>query len=151
MDYKCELKTQAAQPAVVIRTLTSVEKLPEVLGTAFLLLEQHLHLAAVPPAGPPFVAYYNLDMQNMDVEIGFPSAVPVAGNENVASISVPAGDYATHLFVGNYQDMEPAYSALNAFIREKGREPTGVAYEYYLTDPDVQPPQTLISLPLKPV
>ena len=33
---------------------------------------QYAGQMGVQPSGPPFVAYYNLDMQDLDLEIGFP-------------------------------------------------------------------------------
>jgi hypothetical protein len=35
MAYLCEMKEQAPQPTLVIRTCTSVEELPQVLGQAY--------------------------------------------------------------------------------------------------------------------
>ena len=39
---------------------------------AVLEIAQYLAEQSEQPAGAPFVAYYNMDMQNLDVEIGFP-------------------------------------------------------------------------------
>ncbi len=104
------------------------------------------------PAGAPFVAYFNMDMQNLDIEIGFPVSHPLAGQGNIQPNQIFGGKLATCLYVGPYSDVGPAYDALTKFVKDKGVEATGVAYEFYLNDPQtVQPSelQTQIYFPLK--
>ena len=49
----------------------------------------------------------------------------------------PGGAKAKTMHVGPYQEMAAAYEALTQFIKDQGREPSGVAYEYYLDPPEV--------------
>ena len=152
MSYHCELKEWSAQPTLVIRTRTAVQDLPQVLGDAYCAIEQYLRELEEPPAGPPFTAYHNMDMQNLDVEIGFPVPRELPGRGDIQAGHLPEGKIATYLYTGPYSDMEPAYDALSRWIEENGYEPTGVAYEFYLTDPEETPPeehQTQIVYPLK--
>ena len=79
MSYKCELNEQATQPALSIRTRTPVQDIPQVLGKAYGAIAQYLGELGEQPVGPPFAAYYNMDMQNLDIEIGFPAAVKNSG------------------------------------------------------------------------
>jgi effector-binding domain-containing protein len=97
----------------------------------------------VPPAGAPFVAYFNMDMQNLDMEIGFPVMQPLPGKGEVQASQIPAGKAATCLHTGPYPEIESAYKALSNWVAEKGYTPTGVAYEFYLNDPGETPPQEL--------
>jgi len=152
MSYQCELKEWSAQPTLTIRTRTAVQDLPQVLGEAYQAIEEYLGELKEQPAGPPFTAYYNMDMQNLDVEIGFPVPRELSGRGAIQAGHLPEGKIATSLYTGPYSDMEPAYAALSEWIEEHGYEPTGVAYEFYLTDPDEAPPeewQTQIAFPLK--
>ena len=152
MDYKCEVKELPAQPVLSIRTKSAVQGLPQVLGVSLGAIAQYLGSLGENPTGAPFVAYYNMDMQNLDIEIGFPVSRPLAGQGNIQPNQIFGGKLATCLHVGPYSDIRPAYDALTQFIKEKGVEPTGVAYEFYLNDPQtVQPSelQTQIYFPLK--
>ncbi len=152
MAYHCEVKEQPAQPVVSLRTRTAVQDLPLVLGEAYGALMRHLVSLDEFPGGAPFVAYYNMDMQDLDIEIGFPVARQLPGNGKVQAGSLPAGRYATTLYTGPYPDIAPAYEALSAWLRKNGIEPTGVAYEFYLNDPQSTPSQELqtqICLPVK--
>ena len=152
MSYACELKEQAAQPTLAIRTRTSVQDLPRRLGESFGAIAQYLGELGEHPTGAPFSAYYNMDMENLDVEIGFPVSRELPGRGDIQPGEIPGGKAATLLYTGPFSEMEPAYDALSQWMAENGHEPTGVAYEVYLSDPDEVPPeelQTLIMFPLR--
>lgn len=152
MSYNCELTQQPAQPTLSIRTRTSVGELPQVLRKAYGDIAQYLGELGEQPAGPPYTAYFNMDMQDLDVEIGFPVPRQLLGKETIQASEIPAGKAATCLYVGPYSDIEPAYTALGQWIQDNDYEPTGVAYEMYLNGPTDTPPhelQTRILFPLK--
>ncbi len=151
MSYPCEIKKQAAQPTLSIRTRTSVQALPQLLGQAYGEICQYLDRLGEQPAGMPFAAYFNMDMQDLDVEIGFPVAHPLPGQGRVQSSEIPGGNVATCLYIGPYEACGPVYEAMAQYVKEHGFTPTGVAYEFYLNDPNAEPkqePQTLFLLPL---
>ena len=151
MSYECKIEERAAQPAMSIRTRTPVDKLPEVMGPAYGQIMAYLGEQGAYPAGRPYTAYYNMDMQDLDVEIGMPVAQPLPGAGDVQASEIPAGNAATTIHTGPYKDLGKAYDALQSFMDEQGVEGTGAAYEFYLNDPGEVPHselQTLIVLPL---
>ena len=152
MSYKCKVKEQPTQATLAIRTRVSVQDLPQVLGKAYGAIAQYLGESGEQPAGPPFAAYYNMDMQALDVEIGFPVSRKLSGKGDIQAGEIPGGKVATCLYTGPYSDIEPAYNALSQWMKENGYEATGIAYEMYLNDPGQTPPQELqtqIVFPLK--
>ena len=153
MEYNCEVKEQPAQHTLSIRTRTAVENLPQAIGKAFGDVAQYvMGELGEQFAGPPFTAYYNMDMQDLDVEMGFAVLKKLSGKGDIQSSEIPAGKMATLLYTGPYSDMEPAYNALFQWIQDNGYEATGVAYEVYLNDPSEVPPeklQTQIMFPFK--
>jgi effector-binding domain-containing protein len=60
------------QPTIYIRTITKVEQLPMLIGKSYGKLVEYLKNNDSMVSDMPYVAYYNMDMQNLDVEIGFP-------------------------------------------------------------------------------
>jgi effector-binding domain-containing protein len=104
-----------------------------------------------PPVGAPFVAYYNMDMQALDVEIGIPVARALPGKDTIYAGEIPAGKYATCVHTGPYDAAGAAYTALTQFVMENGYEATGVAYEVYLNDPSNTPPEGLMTQILFPL
>jgi effector-binding domain-containing protein len=152
MSYQCEVTKRASQPTLNIRTRTAVEDLPRVLGQAYGSIAQYLGELGEQPAGPPFVAYHNQDMQDLDIEIGFSVARQLPGRGDIQAGEIPGGKVATCLHIGPYSEIGPAYTALSQWMEEQGYEPTGVAYESYLNDPEQTPPEELrtqIAFPLK--
>jgi effector-binding domain-containing protein len=153
MFSKCEIKKQPAQPVMSIRARTSVQNLPMVLGKAFGDVATYIGEQGQQPQGPPFVAYYNMDMENLDIEVGFPVAKKLTGRDEVKANEIPAGKVATCVYTGPYgEEMKAAYEALGKLVEEKGCVPTGVVYEIYFNSPMDTPPeklQTKIVFPLK--
>ena len=143
MSYHCELFDQSAQPTLSIRTRTSVEKLPQVMGDAYGAIARHLASQGEEPGGAPFALYYNMDMQDLDIEIGFPVEKVIAGKGTIQPSQIPAGKYAAVLHKGPYTDLRLAYGALTQFITDQGLKPSGLAYEFYLNDPTETTPEEL--------
>ena len=152
MTYQCEIQEFPTRPTLSIRTRTTIERLPEVIGKSFAAIGQAIGRTGEFPAGPPFAAYYNTDMQDLDVELGFPVSHMLPGAGDVQASEIPAGKFALCIHVGPYNEIETAYHALTAWVKEKGHKTSGVAYEFYLNDPAEIPPealQTQIAFPLE--
>ena len=152
MDYHCEIKDLPEQPILSIRTHSSAISLPKALGKAFEKLEARLKELGEEPSGAPFVAYYNMNMLNLDIEIGFPVKRPLESNEGIKAGFQPTGKYAITMHQGPYSKVRPAYNALTKKVKDEGYQTTGVAYEYYLNDPGTTKPVDLLTqvvFPLK--
>jgi len=151
MTYTYELKQQLAQPALAIRTRAAVQDLPKVFGDAYGAIMQYLAELGEQPAGMPYAAYYNMDMQNLDLEIGFPVARKIAGKGDVQPSEFPGGKLASTVHIGPYDQVGPAYDALMHWVGTQGYEATGVAYEVYYSGPETPPQEikTEIVFPLK--
>lgn len=66
------------------------------------------------PAGMPFVTFYNMDIQALDIEIGFPTARSLPGKGEVQPAAIPAGPVATCEYTGPYEELAAPYEALKA-------------------------------------
>ena len=152
MTHKCELIELQSQTTLATRTRTPVQELPVVLGQIYGTIMQYLCEHGEVPGGAPYVAYFNLDMQDLDIEVGIPVSRPLPQKGDVLPGEIPAGKYAACLHVGPYSEVEPAYNALMTWVKDHKYDVTGVAYELYLNDPGEVPPgelQTQILFPLK--
>jgi effector-binding domain-containing protein len=152
MDYKCEIVQRSAQPTASSRTRTPIDQLSMVMGKVYSQIGAYVPESGAAPAGAPYTAYYNMDIQDLDLEIGFPMRAPVSGKGEIQAGEIPAGRYAACLHVGPYAEIEAGYTALTAWLEENGHEATGIAYEFYLNDPGEVPPEqieTQILFPLK--
>ena len=152
MAFQNEIKTQDPQPTLSIRSRTSIQGLPRLLGESYGKIAGYLAELGEEPAGAPFAAYHNMDMHDLDVEIGFPVAKAIRGKGEIQASQVPGGKLGYALHTGRYGDIAPAYDALTQFVKEQGYEPTGISYEFYLNDPEETPQEQLLTqivFPLK--
>jgi effector-binding domain-containing protein len=152
MSIDCQLKERKPQPSLAIRTRAPVQALPQTIGNAYAAIGEYLQQLGEHTAGAPYAAYFNMDMQDLDIELGFPTAKPLSEKDKIIVSEIPGGQFATCLHTGPYSDVEPTYNALFQWMQAQGYTWTGVAYEFYMNDPDETPPeqlQTQIFLPIK--
>jgi effector-binding domain-containing protein len=145
MSYKFEVIETSEQPALSVRTVTSVDRLPAEIGRSAQVVIDYLNEVGEQPSDALYVAYYNMDMQKLDVEIGFPVKKVLEGRGEVCKGTVPAGKKATCMYKGPYKEMEPAYGAMSKWMEENGHQPTGIMYEYYYNSPDEVPESELLT------
>lgn len=110
----------------------------------------HLGRTGVQPSGMPYAAYYNQDMQNLDLEIGFPVSTSITDNGEVKSGELPGGLWATLMNIGPYDSVGPAYETLTKAIAERGSTVAGPVYEFYFDGPETPPEEirTLVAFPI---
>ena len=152
MSYQCQLIDRPSQPVASIRTHAAVENLPQVLGQAYGAVAQYLGQIGQSPIGEPFTAYYNMDMQNLDLEIGFPVAKAIPGKDTIQPGEIPGGKAVTCMHKGPYDKMAEAYEAMDQWMKDNHVEPSGVCYEFYLNGPQQVSPEALetrIMFPIK--
>lgn len=142
MIYPCEIQERPAQPTLTVRFRAPVQDLPMHFGRIYGLIGQYLGQIGAQPVDAPFAIYYNLDMQNLDIEAGFPVVSLLPGSGEIQASEIPGGTFAVCHFTGPYDAMMPGYDALTEFARASGYAPSGIVYEYYLTEADV-PPQDI--------
>lgn len=131
-----EFKEQERQPVLSIRTRTNMENLPKTIGDSYHKIAVYMEELGEKPKSEPFVAYYNMDMQDMDIEIGFPVGKLLSGKGDIRASEIEAGPVATYMYKGPYSGMEPVYIEIFKQIEEKKCIPKGVFYEFYYNAPD---------------
>jgi effector-binding domain-containing protein len=112
MNSGIEMKEEQTQPVLSIRTRAAVQDLPNVIGESYGKIMQYVEKIGKQPSGAPFVAYYNMDMDDLDLEIGFPVAKPLDGNDEINRSEIPAGKYISMTYKGPYTGMEQPYGEM---------------------------------------
>lgn len=143
MSYEPRIVVQEEQLVLSVRTRTSVGNLPGLMGKTYGAIAAYLGELGEQPSGMPFAGYFNMDMQNLDVEIGIPVRGRLPGRGDIRLSKIPGGQLATCIHAGPYSAIEPAYIALQQFVKDGGYEATGAAYEIYLNDPGETPEEEL--------
>lgn len=146
-----ELLERAPMHTLSIRTRTGVEKLPEVIRTGYAQIAAYLKELDAMMADVPFVAYYNMDMEDLDVEIGFVVTKQFPGKNNIQAGMIMPGKAALCMYKGPYIDIEPVYMDILKWMFDNEYEPTGVVYEHYYNSPEDFPESELLTRIVMPI
>lgn len=133
-------------PVLMIRRRTTLEGLKEVIGDGFMKIATYLEYLGESPAGPPYAAYYNNEMDNLDLEIGFPVVSPLPGQGIIHGSFIRAHTAVECLHKGPYKDFKETYGEMMKWIEEKELSPSGAFYEFYLNSPGDTPESELLTL-----
>jgi effector-binding domain-containing protein len=140
-----EIVMKAEQKTACIRARTPVSGLAREMGAAYGEIMMHLGKQGIQPAGAPYALYHNMDMNDLDVEMGFPVASPFTAAGRMTPGTIPGGRTAVGMHKGPYDQIEGTYKALAAFMQEQKVVPLGPAFEVYLNDPQTTKPQDLLT------
>jgi effector-binding domain-containing protein len=145
MGYIFQIVETEEQPVLSVQTTTSAVNMPNVVSKVYGSILNCISECGEEPLGPAFIAYYNMDMENLFVEIGFAIEKEMPGKGDVTLRYIPAGKKAIAFHRGAYQEMSSLYEKLATWISQKGYEPTGVVYEYYYNSPQEIPESELLT------
>lgn len=105
----------------------------------------------VQPNGAPFFRYLVIGDAKckFQLEIGVPIVSPMFGDDRVITGTIPAGKYATLVHIGHPDSISSSFKVLEEWAKDhdiewdiqmKGdKEVWGGRFEYYLTDPVIEP------------
>jgi effector-binding domain-containing protein len=144
------IETRPEQPYVGVRTQVPMTELGTVIPQLHSEAMTWLKSQGLKPSGPPFVRYHVINMEDkLDIEMGWPTATKLAGNGRVQGGVLPAGKYASVLYMGDYSGLMEANRVLvdwakdNNIAWDRWDAPNGDAfrsrYESYITDPGDEP------------
>ncbi|WP_292364005.1 GyrI-like domain-containing protein [Methanoculleus sp. UBA208] len=138
------------QPTLSIRTRTKVEDLPVLIGESYGKMAAYLKELGEFLSDMPYVAYHNMDMQNLDVEMGFPVPKALPGKGDIQSGSMPEGNVVFCIYRGPYREMASTYNEMANWIEKNGLKPVGTVYEYYYNGPEY-PESELLTMIVMPI
>ncbi|HWP80291.1 MAG TPA: GyrI-like domain-containing protein [Candidatus Acidoferrum sp.] len=146
-----EILEKAARPTISVRTHTRVENLPTLIGESYGKMAAYLKELGEFLSDVPYVAYHNMDMQNLDVEIGFPVSKSLPGTDSIQPGFIPAGKMSFCMYRGAYSEMEAVYGEMSKWIADNNFKPVGTAYEHYYNGPEFPESEmlTMIVMPLE--
>ncbi|MDD4730245.1 MAG: GyrI-like domain-containing protein, partial [Dysgonamonadaceae bacterium] len=101
MSYLLQIVETEEQPVLSVKTTTSVNNMPNVVGRIYSQIVNYIIEKGEEPIGPAFIAYYNMDMENLIVEIGFPITRKIEVKDDIVQRYIPAGRKATGCHKGS--------------------------------------------------
>ncbi|MBU5361673.1 GyrI-like domain-containing protein [Enterococcus raffinosus] len=106
------------------------EFMGEAIGRILKLIEEN---EAFPSSGP-IVCFHNVDLEALDVEIGFATPKPLKAQNELHTLTHPIRTIAVTIDRGPYEQQDPTLEALMKWIPENGYEALGGIYYHYLND-----------------
>lgn len=148
---KISLFEQPEQHVLSIRTTIHFNDYPNTAVQAYKKIMEYAECNGLLLSSGPFVCYHNDDLENLDVEMGFPVAKPVSGNDDIAGYTIPVQKVVSGIFLGAYEDTDSLMIEIMQWIKEHGYEQQGKIYNYYLNDDNRNASELLtqIVIPIK--
>ena len=139
--YQVFSRQNVEQPTLTMTAKVPVAEIPDFLGKAYATVTEHVARSGLVFAGAPFARYRPLDDEfaEFEIEAGFPVLSGAEGSAEVVASTLPGGIAAVVTHVGPYDQMKPAYQAIEAWIVEHDSQAEGPAWEVYYSDPIEQP------------
>ena len=142
-EFVCELQELAPVAALVIRAYAAVADIGALFESGFGEMEHLLQRQGKKRPDTSFAHYYGMNNGKIEVEFGFPVDESVHGGGRAVIATAPSGKAVGCQYIGPYADIEPAYTALMKWVNDNGLTMNGEAYEIYLDDPFLTPPDQL--------
>jgi len=124
-------------PSLAIDVVASADNVLQELVKGYAKLNDFITAAGEYLADAPYVSYHfsnpqDVDLNALDVEIGFPVSVPLEGAGDIIKSSIPAGKFVQCVHFGPRKHLrEDVYSELEPWIKDKGYSLKGGMYEFF--------------------
>jgi effector-binding domain-containing protein len=147
-----KLEDRKEQPYVAVRSQATMNELDVAIPQGIGEVAAWLGKQGVAPAGAPFIRYLVIDMEALlEIEVGFPVASSLPGDDRVRAGVLPAGRYASLIYTGIDNGIQGNWELLkwgaeqglvwDKWETEKG-DAFGARFESFLTNPDEEPDRT---------
>ncbi len=145
MNYLFQIVETGDQHAVAIRSVTTEQELPALVGQVFNSLMEYIVKKDSLAIGPAYVAYFSSDENFIEVEIGFPVGEHLDGEGEIKDYIIPGGKRVVGYYKGSYDYLSYFHEEMFKWILLNDLEPSGVIYEYYFNSPGNIPDEELLT------
>lgn len=143
MAYEVTVKELPAAHLAVLRRRVTADGVGPAVAEGFATIAAAVGRSGAGFAGPPTLVMTELvDADGGDegeVELAFPTATPFPGLGDVVGQERAAELVATTIHRGPYEEVGPAYAAVEQWVTEHGHAATGAPREVYLNGPQEAP------------
>ncbi|GAB2862027.1 GyrI-like domain-containing protein [Lentzea nigeriaca] len=136
--YDIQPQILAEQPTAVAMGTVAVSEIGPWLTKTYNDIAAVLAGCGIEPTGAPFARYHRLADGRFRVEAGYPVGVAIDRADGVHPSVLPGGPAARTVHLGPYEAMESAYGALTSWVRARGGDVVGDAWEIYFSDPEIE-------------
>lgn len=129
------LKQLPEQPMLTLRkTINFFEDYANFMGEAINSILQLIEENNALPSSGPIVCFHNIDLEKLDVEIGFATPRVFEDKDEIKSLTQPIRTIALTIDRGPYEKQDPTLETLMKWISDHGYEAVGGIYYHYLNN-----------------
>lgn len=132
------------------KTIRFMEEYADFAGGAFAQILAYTGAQGLLPSDGPVTCFFNTDLEQLDVLIGFPYAKALAPSGDIQQVTIPAADMVTAIDLGPYEEQDPTLMDMFAWIKAQGLAMEGPIYYQYLNDTE-RPESTYLTKMMIPV
>lgn len=132
----------------VRKTIDFMKEYSNFAGQALRATGDYLNEKGLFPMSGPIVCFHNMELENLDVEMGWQITEKIENKNNMACNFMPAGKIVSTIDLGPYEEQDPTLEDLFSWIKENGYEPKGPICYCYLNDTERPPAQFLTQMSL---
>jgi len=129
------LKQQPSFHTLTIRkTINFLNDFSGFAGQSFEKITKYLEELNVLLGGDPIVCFHNMDLEKLDVEVGFPVANFIEGKNEIIAKIIPSQKIVSAIDLGPYERQDSTLEEISTWIQKNGYEMQGEIYYQYLND-----------------
>jgi effector-binding domain-containing protein len=151
MIMEIEPGQQLSQPVLSIKAKVPEKALPEFVTKSYEKIISYLDELGEKPNGIPFIAYYNIDTENLrgdgtwNMEVGFPVSKVWPAKGEIKPAEILKGKTISCIYKGAYTGLGEAYSKLTEWINKNNHHSLNISYEYFYNSPADVPEEELLT------
>jgi AraC family transcriptional regulator len=134
-----ERRELAARPILFVRMRAARHEIAAAIAEGVGKAYMHAQKTGAAIAGHPFTRYLSAGPGLLDFEVGLPMAAAAAGEGDVQSGALPAGQAVVAVHGGPYDQLSETYAAIERWMAANNLRPDGPPWEWYTTDPAQHP------------
>ncbi|MEX2430602.1 MAG: GyrI-like domain-containing protein [Dehalococcoidia bacterium] len=138
-EYEVQQEERDETPTVIVTEHVPVAEIKQRLGQLFNEVHAHIIASGAQPIGAPFARYHSMTDEDFEMEAGFVVDRPLDGTGRMQASTLPGGPTAVTWHTGPFEEVSEAYEAVEEWMKEHGKAPSGVPWEAYWTDPNEEP------------
>jgi len=137
--YEVMVEDLAPERLASVAAERPVAELPEFISASFGLVMTVIQDQGLRTTGGAVAVYHSWTQDSVEVEVGFTVDAEVRSEQGVGPSRLPGGRALKAVHVGLYEDVAPAYDAIQQHAARNGLELAGMMWERYLSDPVEEP------------
>lgn len=146
------IKEEPEHYTITVRgTIDFMKEYSDFAGQVLNKTGKYLSKLGLFPISGPTVCFHNMNLESLDVEMGWQIVQHVKNKDDMLCNLIPARKVVTTIDLGPYEEQDPTLEDIFNWIKTNGHEPLGPIYYCYLNDTDRPTSEylTQMSLPIK--